>query len=281
MALKYEVVEITPERARKLLERNQINRPIKGAAVKRYAADMAAGNWVLNGEAIIQRSDGMLLNGQNRLHACLEADVPFSTLFVSGVNGDAMDTIDTGISRSFGDQLHWKGVSSSSEVSAAVKWLYRYDYMVEHGMKQLQAPLTPPAGSWMATFDTYEPHFTSAAALIIPIKRQLPGPTGVHLFVHVLLSRTHSFEKADRFWNEVAYGSEDSAATVLKDWMLARRGPYQKAPISVTAAVEVKAARMWLKGRVPKTLLWKRPSKFKGEAFPRIDQDVSDDIITT
>lgn len=281
MTIKHEIIEITPERAQELLEHNTVNRPLKDAAVKRYAKDMKEGRWEINGEAIMVSEEGTLLNGQNRLHACVEAGVPFTSLFVSGLNGNSLDTIDVGVPRSLADQLHWRGVTHASEMAAACKWLYRYDTMVEKGFRQLGPNAAPPRHEWLDYFDTYEPHFTSAAGCILPNRRHLPGPRSVHMFVHVLMSRVRDFKTADTFWNEVAFGSESSAATLLKNWMLDRAGPYKRPPNTVQAAVEVKAARLWLKGIQPKTLLWKRTTSRSGEAFPRIDQDMDDDMITT
>ena len=90
---------ITPARAAEMLASNTNNRPLRRALVESYARDMAAGNWKLNGETIIMGRDETLLNGQHRLHACVMANVPFTTLVVYGIERDAVMAMDSGANR--------------------------------------------------------------------------------------------------------------------------------------------------------------------------------------
>ncbi|MBI1202642.1 MAG: hypothetical protein GC182_09045 [Rhodopseudomonas sp.] len=87
-----------------LTEWNVHNRPIKNKRVDQYARDMKAGKWKENGESIIFGKT-RLLDGQHRLWACIEADMPFKTLVTEGVSDDAFDTIDVGMTRTSSDIL--------------------------------------------------------------------------------------------------------------------------------------------------------------------------------
>jgi len=105
-AVRGEVVTVTPEMAARWLENNvKYNRPLDQSRVVQHAAAMKAGRWALDGQPLIFDRDGMLLNGQHRLWACLEAEVPFTTMVVRGVDPSAFASIDTGKPRSAGDVL--------------------------------------------------------------------------------------------------------------------------------------------------------------------------------
>lgn len=123
-----DIVEIKPEQAEMLLEKNTGNRKVRKAIVERYARDMQGGDWDVNGDAIKESPDGEILDGQHRLLACVQAGVPFKTLFVRNVEPSARITMDTGIRRSFADVLRWKGEKSVSDLGSAIECAMRWDY---------------------------------------------------------------------------------------------------------------------------------------------------------
>lgn len=118
--LNVQVVQITPEMAAEILEMNENNRPLRQMMVKKYASDMRAGRWALNGEAI-QMNGTRLLNGQHRLKACVEAGVPFTTLLVRGVDSSLFKTFDQHGKRTNGDVLAIMGVKSHNVVASAAR----------------------------------------------------------------------------------------------------------------------------------------------------------------
>ena len=81
------VVEtINPELAWKYLAMNTENpRKINRNIVCAYAEDMKAGRWVLNGEPICFDENGVLTNGQHRLHAIIKAGTSISALVVRNI----------------------------------------------------------------------------------------------------------------------------------------------------------------------------------------------------
>lgn len=272
--LTAQIVSMTPEWAAELLKANDVNRPAKRAAIKRYAQDMKAGKWVLNGEAIIVREDGMLLNGQNRLYACIEAGVAFPTLMVANANGMALDTIDIGVSRSLGDQLHWRGVSNATTVAAAVRWAYRYDEMVERKLKNLGGTI-PARDVELEFFDKHRQYFDAAMASVLPKRRRIPGSQAIPIFVHFLIGRYKDTDTADSFYEAVAFdiGDDDNPAALLKDWLANHTRIFNRPSPTTYAAMHVKAARLWITGETVGRLLWKRTGDYKhAEAFPRIDE---------
>lgn len=59
--------EISPEQAAKWLERNDNNRNVNVAKVKKMAKDMREGHWDTTHQGIAIASDGTLVDGQHRL----------------------------------------------------------------------------------------------------------------------------------------------------------------------------------------------------------------------
>lgn len=119
------VERITPAMAKRMLEGNTNNRKAKFVRIHRYAADMAAGRWQITGEAI-KFNGSQLLDGQNRLYACIEADTPFTTVVVRGLEDDAMDVLDSGAVRTTADALALRGYSNTAQVAAAAKMVLQW-----------------------------------------------------------------------------------------------------------------------------------------------------------
>lgn len=71
--MKVAIELITPQLAERYLTANVGNRPILRAVVARYAREMAAGNWLLTHQGIAFDSLGILVDGQHRLLAIVEA----------------------------------------------------------------------------------------------------------------------------------------------------------------------------------------------------------------
>lgn len=121
------VVDVTPALAEKWLGKNTINRSVRRPDVAAYARDMAAGDWLLNGESIKFADDGALMDGQHRLLAVIESGVTVRMLVVSGVSRKAMPTIDTGIPRKFYDALAVQGIPHAKTVAALTTRAYAWE----------------------------------------------------------------------------------------------------------------------------------------------------------
>jgi hypothetical protein len=86
------------------------------------AEDMRTGNWTLNGESIKFSEDPRtLLDGQNRLLACIEAETPFTTLVAYDLPHSTQDTMDTATSRIFSDVLNLMGEQHYVALAAIVR----------------------------------------------------------------------------------------------------------------------------------------------------------------
>jgi hypothetical protein len=121
------IVTVTPAMAEKWLAHNSHNRSVTMSRVDQYAADMRKGEWQINGEAIKISATGQILDGQHRVMAILEADVPVSTLVITGLPSEAQETMDQGRNRSFGDVLKLRGEKDYFALASAVRYLFFFE----------------------------------------------------------------------------------------------------------------------------------------------------------
>jgi hypothetical protein len=105
-----------------LIYLNEGNRKKRVRNIKRFSEAMRKG-WGLTGDTVKFSRDGKLLDGQNRLAACVKAGVPFTTHVVFGIDPEAFTKVDIGAIRTNPDTLHIMGVPRSEVVGRAVRWL--------------------------------------------------------------------------------------------------------------------------------------------------------------
>lgn len=98
MSITSQVEVVTPAAAKALLARNKGNRPVRQARVQQYADAMRAGLWRV-AQAILVDWDGVLLDGQHRLHAVVLYGQPVEFVVVRGASPEAYAVIDTGDKR--------------------------------------------------------------------------------------------------------------------------------------------------------------------------------------
>lgn len=118
-------VTITPEIATELLALNTSNRKVKRERIRLYASSMKRGQWQFTGDSIrIAKTDkgaNVLVDGQHRLMACLEAGVSFETLLIGGLKASVFTVIDRGATRSNGDVLGIAGFKNGNTVGSTVR----------------------------------------------------------------------------------------------------------------------------------------------------------------
>lgn len=134
------IVTITPEAAATFLSANSRNRAISATRVQNLVRILRTGKWKLTPDAIAIDTEGLILNGQHRLAACLEAAIPIEVLLYVGAEADVRFVTDTGLKRSFAQALHMTGHVNVAQLGAAVSLHYRFS----HQMLRLERPL----GSW-------------------------------------------------------------------------------------------------------------------------------------
>jgi len=126
-AVTARVEEVKPVTAEEWLGKNTANRNVRPRVVDAYARDMAAGRWRLSGEAVKFSHDGLLLDGQHRLHAVIAADVPVWMMVVRGLDPETQKVMDSGAARTAGDALRLRGETAYSALAAAARLAIAYE----------------------------------------------------------------------------------------------------------------------------------------------------------
>lgn len=102
--LRFEEQLVTPEMARDMLAR-AINTEHDAGTIATYAQMMRENAWVPNAMPIIFDIEGNLVDGVQRLQACVEADTPFRTLIAWNVRRESLHTIDQHRRRTYAGTL--------------------------------------------------------------------------------------------------------------------------------------------------------------------------------
>lgn len=263
--MQAKIEKITPTKAKAWLTKNTINRPLRQRVVDRYAGAIHRGEWKVNGETIKLNGDGTLVDGQHRLHAVVQANMPIDSFVVRGVAEEAFDTIDRGEMRKLYDVLARHGEKNYTALSAAVRLAHIFDGKPsEVAYEYRQAKTCAQNLAWLAK----NPKIRDSVALIsgLAVHKIMPGSVAMALHYH--------FAKRDEtlatlFWQAVATGEnlkKSDSAYVLREKMIENRNAKSKLPHLDIAAVSVKAWQCLRSGKACKVLRWST-----AEDFPTIN----------
>jgi hypothetical protein len=118
---------VTPDSAARLLQSRRPGAGDNPTAINAYAESMREGRWILNGMPLILSRAGVLLDGVQRLRACIKAGVPFLTVLAQNIPDDVLHTIDQQRRRSFAGVLETRGIPHAHALQSALVKLIRYD----------------------------------------------------------------------------------------------------------------------------------------------------------
>jgi hypothetical protein len=245
-----EYMEITPDMAQMFLKTNTNNRNLYPEVVSRYARKMAAGKWKFAADPIRFDSDGTLIDGQHRLHACIEAGAAFTALVIRDLDPDIMEVIDSGKKRTAGDALSILRVPSANNVASACRWLL----VIKQG---------GPGKYNARTFDTSDvvEMATRHPGMIdsVNICHGLVGcgRLGLMVMLHYvgtnLLGKVHESESFIKVFRDGTPGYEDDPALKLREYFLRARKLGATVDARSVYPNAVTAFNMRLKGKTLKS----------------------------
>ena len=266
VSLTLELCRITPEQAETYLESNEHNRPITKKVVEKYTATMKKQGWMINGETIIFDSNGILLNGQHRLKACVASGESFVSLIVRGVDPAVYITVDNVKKRTGSDALSIEGETNTNNLASAAMLYWRYTT----GPFLNRWPLAE-ASDIIQTVRDLTPEIQESVRIASNMKAIMPV-SGLAL-CHLLFTRQDA-AKAEKFFDGLKYGinlPSGSPIHAAREVFLKRR---QKAriPTEENIAILFKAWNAYRAGRQyrPGKLRW-RSSGPGAEAFPKLE----------
>jgi hypothetical protein len=120
-------IEVTPEMAKRFLEKQGPQRNIRLDSIDRYANDMKSGQWHFNGAPIVFDIQQRMRDGQNRMHALVKAGVPQVFEVLLNASEETIATIDTGRVRTFSDVTRMQGIPYATQVAGASSHWWKYD----------------------------------------------------------------------------------------------------------------------------------------------------------
>lgn len=211
------VMYVTPALAKDWLKKNIArNRKVVPGLVLKYAEDIRAGNWRLNGSTIVMGQSGEIIDGQHRLLAVIEAGREIRTMVAHGIPNDAFETVDSGRRRQPSDVLSILGYGNTTQLAAlASMWLWWEKYQrVANPGSQYAAPTTQEI---VACVGAHHADFLEAIGKTSPM-RKLFGGASIHAFYWLKLGE---IDKSDRDFFFERLG--DGQALVIGDAIYALR----------------------------------------------------------
>lgn len=119
---------VGPERAKELLSTyHEDYRKYRPKYAEGLARDMRSGHWNFDGSPIRIDIQGNLFDGQHRLHSVVESETIQSFLFIAGLPVEAYNTTDTGLARSYRDNLRRRGYANVTLRGALVRLISKWD----------------------------------------------------------------------------------------------------------------------------------------------------------
>lgn len=256
------VVVITPKLAEKMLANNSLNRHVSASVINKYARDMAAGQWHLNGQSIKVSSTGMLLDGQHRLEAVKKAKKPFTSIVVEGLLESSFVSLDIGRRRSVADILRERGESHTIILASALRWLW----MIQNEVI-LAANSSPTHGELMNLLKEH-PDLRQSLRHVAHI-REIMG-SGIAAGLHYTFSRRDPAQ-SNEFFSRLIDGvqlSESSPIYHLRERLIRTRGSHRvRLAEGERVALTIKAWNSFREGRPMQLLAWRNRGPMR-EALP-------------
>jgi len=260
---------VTPQDAARMLGTMKGNRNLRSRVVQRYAREMIAGKWLLNGEAIKIARDGRLIDGQHRLNAVVLAKVHVKMCVVRGVDAAAMITLDTGVGRTFHDVGTIAGRSYTQTVGPIIRWWFKYQ------TGSPSASHVPTMQEMQAILDEH-PAINESAAVVQRLKTvRTRCIASVQGFVHAYASEKYDRDMADLFMNDLNEGANLDKTSPI--YALRKRlvDPEQRPEAAHALAWTIKAWNAWVNGEKLQVLKWVATGEKGAEDFPRFAVDVA------
>ena len=259
---------LTPELAELLLALNVGNRPQRRGRVSKMAQVMREGRWMQTHQGVAVGNNDVLVDGQHRLLACIEAGIPIPMRFEFGCDPDTYKVLDTQVPRSQSDTLHRAGFKNVSQLSATTGLVLQ----IENG------GLRNARGAFMVNNDQIEEAVTSRPQLYDAVRlggqlyTAFPRTSLAALsaaFYFIL--KHHLLDTAEEFCDAVKTGlnltsQRDPVFLLRKEiqdfWTYGKR---QNVPRGYLTAAIIKAFNAWVRGKRPGSIRLQA-----GESFPDV-----------
>jgi hypothetical protein len=258
---------VTPDMARLLLAHNEGNRNIRWNGTTRsvaaYSAAMKRGEWAVNGAGLTVSRCGQLNDGQHRLHAVIQAQLPVQMQITFGVERGTRHTVDQGQARPPGQILLMAGEINTNVLASTLQFLWatelglslNYRFSMDQMMEALERH--PEARQAVVACRALSSHYRLAGGYIAG--------------AHYLCRKANGFQ-ADHFLQGLTTGLNiqqvnspvNRLRSIFEDHRAQLKG--KKLDRQYQAAIYIKGFNNFIRGRTG-VILWRNTGP-AAEAFP-------------
>lgn len=248
------VETITPELAMRWLEQNTSNRALIQSRVDALAADIVAGRWILTGDPIRFDVEDIMIDGQHRLWAIVQADRAVQSYVVRGLPVEAQLVIDTGAKRTLANYFQIQQEANAPLLAGIVNIVWAWDR--DKWGASNRAATHSEAEDFLARY----PELRESVKVAQSARKGLmlaPSPMGA---AHAINARFDP-ERADEFWESLATGvglETGDPVLAYRRWGMNVLASRNDRPSSRTQFFHgMKAMEHWYRGRKLRRLQWK------------------------
>ena len=270
-------VTFTKESAEMALENNTKNRSLNRDRVFAAAEALVGGWWDANVSKINFASDGTLSDGQHRLTAAAETDIPMRVLVTWGVTKNAQRVTDRRGSRILADDLVIDGYNDARTLAALSRLSYARAKGVSLRDMMLQGRCTTkyPDVAVYYYFKGNEERIIREKSIANSVRRQVKALGIRRSIINVLAVEFDKISPDDAasFWTRLKTGGEgydgDPINLLHNRLMKNALSNSARIPTVVMAALIIKAWNAYEKGEAVRSLRYYAGGD-KPEEFPEI-----------
>jgi hypothetical protein len=261
---------LTPELAELLLALNVGNRPQRRGRVSKMAQVMREGRWMQTHQGVAVGNNDVMVDGQHRLLACIEAGIPIPMRFEFGCDPDTYKVLDTQVTRSPSDTLYRAGHVSTAALSASAILLHQ----IENGGLRSGVSRYLIANDQIEAFVAARPELADAVRLGDQMRYTFRSVSqAAFSAAFALILRRHSHQTASDFCDAVKTGlnlsSQRDPVFVLRkeiqdNWI---HGARKNVPRGYLSAAVIKAFNAWVKGKTIRSVRMQ-----DRESFPDVER---------
>ena len=266
---RFSILQVTPETAPSLLAMKRPGVRRNQAAVAAYAQAMQSGEWVLNGMPLIVSRKGVLLDGVQRLYACMEAAVPFVTVLAENVSDDTVHTIDQQRRRSFTGVLETRGIPHPAAVANLLAKLIRYeDGSLTRGTS------TPPWSRMERVLEANRDELDTAVKFSFdhPARLLSEAIRTPLSFMGLQTDRSAIRRFLDAIAHPERFRADEPGIMIRRRLVEGRADPARRIPVMTLFALCIKALNDTIQGTHSDAYIWTETNQQgrAGEPFPKL-----------
>jgi hypothetical protein len=256
------VADVSPEMAEELLKFNTKNRKIVPQAVKEYAKAMHDGRWLFDAAPIRISTDGVVLDGQHRLHAIVQSGTTQRMSIWKNLAPETQAVMDTGRKRSFANALTLSGEVNPNNLAAATSAFYYW----EHGVRDASLAafgtingVRPQITELQEFFNQYRDELVEAVIYSSRVYRVLPLSQRVTGMLWMIVSQKDR-EDAMVFFEKLISGTDMGATDPIlqvRNRILVEHGRIGKLDAAWQVGILLKAWNLFRTGATVARLQYK------------------------